>query len=606
MDQQSLPTLHDAVAAQAARTPDAVAVVDGSSALTYRDLMARAEALAGALADRGVGVDDTVAVLLDRSVTLAAALLGIMRAGAAYLPLETSTPPVRARQIIEDARAAVVLAADDTCIAELRAAGLDVVHPDSSAAAGSPPRVNGANLCAVYYTSGSTGRPKGVACTHEGWLNRLTWMQHRHGLRPGETVLHKTTLTFDDSAVELFWPLIVGGRVAMLPPRLHRDPRAIIEAAVEYQAVHLSFVPAMLELFLETLTPADLARLSALRSVLSSGEALRPALAARFFACFGARVSLDNTWGATEVSIDSTCHVCGPADGEATTAAVSLGRPIDRNEVLVLDGNLDPVADGEPGDLYIGGVGLARGYLHDPRRTADAFRPHPFRQGERLYRTGDRGWRGRDGLLHFLDRQDRQVKIRGVRIELGEVETVLRGCPGVADIAATVWQATPTDKRIACFVVTADATVTAATLREYAAQRLPAYAIPSSIAVIEHLPRLPSGKLDRQALPTPAAPEPVEYVVPRTPTEDAIARIWADVLGARRVGATDDFFVLGGHSLLAVRATARMIRAFGTEIPVSLIFESPTVDQAALRVEELVLASVRALTDEDAIRMASS
>jgi len=608
MDSQQV-CLHAAVEAQAARTPDAIAVTDGSAELTYAELMDRADEWAGALAARGVTVEDTVAVQLDRSVDLMCALLGILRVGAAYVPIEPGTPAARVRQVIDGARARVCLA-DDGAATGPAADGVDIVVASRVAGSAVPatwPVVDPANLCAVYFTSGSTGRPKGVACTHEGWANRMAWMQRHHRLEPGEAVLHKTTLTFDDAAVELFWPLRYGGRVVMLPPGEHRDPRAIIEAVVAHEIVHLNVVPSMLDLLLAELTEDDTARLPALRTVLSSGEALRPELVARFFARFGDAVALDNTWGATEASIDSTCRDCTPADGAATTGAVSIGRPIDGAEVLVLDPALEDVPDGEHGDLYIGGIGVARGYLGDQSRTAAAFVPHPWRPGERIYRTGDRGRWTADGMLEFLDRRDRQVKIRGVRIELGEVEAVLRAYPGVLDVAATAWQATPNDKRIACFAVVSDRSeATPTRLRAYATDHLPGYAVPASITVLDRLPRLPSGKLDWQALPTPEVAEQAEYVAARTPTEEAVARIWGSVLGVARVGATDEFFALGGHSLLVVRATAQMVRAFGIQIPISLIFEKSTVELAATWIEERVLQEVAALTDDDALRMAPS
>ena len=537
------PSLHAAVLTQGARTPDAVAVVDGKTELTYRDVLSGSQRIAGALIDRGTEPGDIVAVVPDRSAAMVAALLGILRVGAAYLPIEPGTPPARARQMVADARARHCLAApgDMDATAEALRSLADVLELTVASPSPAPslPTVEPDDLCAVYFTSGSTGRPKGVACTHRGWVNRMDWMQRHHPLATGETVLHKTTLTFDDAAVELFWPLAAGGRTAMLPPGAHRDPRAIIDAAIRYEAVHLNFVPSMLDLFLDELSDADLSGLGRLRSVLSSGEALPARLVERFLARFGDTVALDNTWGATEVSIDSTCHVCTPADVAGPATSVSIGRAIDGNEVLVLDERMHAVAGDRPGDLYIGGIGLARGYLHAPGRTAEAFLPHPWRAGERVYRTGDRGCRDAAGRLHYLDRQDRQVKIRGVRIELGEIEAVLRDCPGVYDVAATAWRGPGGDARIACFAVVGESGLTAARLREYAAESLPGYAVPSAIELLDGLPRLPSGKLDRQALPTPSAVEQDEYVAPRTAAERAVARIWQDLLGNARVGATE-------------------------------------------------------------------
>jgi amino acid adenylation domain-containing protein len=608
MDHHTIAGLHEAILSQAARTPDAVAVVDRDGQLTYRLLVERASAIAGLVRAHGVRPDDTVAVVLDRSVTLPAVLLGILAAGAAYVPLELDTPAARMTQIVQDAGVRLGVAVDDRATNVLRDAGCSVLHPGAEPAVALSPEpvlVRPDSLCSLYYTSGSTGRPKGVASTHRGWLNRMAWMQRRHNLGRGEAVLQKTTLTFDDAAVEVFWPLMVGATVAMLPAGLHRDPRAIAEYAIRFCAVHLNFVPSVLELFLDGLTDDDLVRLSSLRSVLTSGEALRPALAGRFFERFGDRVSLDNTWGATECSIDSTCHPCGPADAASPAPAVSLGRPIDGNEVFVLDAMAQPVPDGESGELYIGGVSLARGYHGDPAATAAAFLPHPWRPGDRIYRTGDRGRRQADGSIEFDGRRDRQVKIRGVRIELGEVESVLRGAPGIADVAVMVREAGPDDVQIACFVAAEpDAAVSPAALGAYARRFLPEYAVPSSILVDTVLPRLPSGKLDWEALRTvESRPSGGTGVAPRTPTEQAVAGIWAGVLGVTGMAATDDFFARGGHSLLAMRATAQMIRSFGVEIPVRLIFDHRTVEAAALHVEELVTADVEELSNDEVIRL---
>jgi amino acid adenylation domain-containing protein len=546
-----------------------------------------------------------VAVLLHRSVDLLAGLLGILKAGGAYVPLEPDTPVARVATLLADAGCPVVLVQPELAGTVVAAGGtpLLVAEAGNGPALPEPVPVRPDNLCAVYFTSGSTGQPKGVACTHRGWVNRMWWMQRRHGLRPGDTVLHKTTLTFDDSAVELFWPLLVGGRVAMLGPRLHRDPRAILDAAIRYGAVHVNFVPSVLELVLDTMGEADVGRLAALRSVLSSGEALRPALVRQFLHRFGKRVCLDNTWGVTEVSIDSTYHVCSAADARSPAAAVSLGQPIDNTDIVVLDRQGRPLPVGVTGELCIGGVGLARGYLNDPARTAVAFVPHPYRPGQRLYRTGDRGRMRADGSLEFLDRTDNQVKIRGVRVELGEVEATLRQHPRVIDAAVIAWQATPGDKRLAAYVVLAVAGGQAvAEVRELLRERLPSYAVPGSIAVVPALPRLASGKLDRRALPAPdpGSGHDGEYRAPATASERTVAQIWAEVLGLPRIGVDDNFFAIGGHSLLGVRILTRMRQAFGLDLSMSLMFERPTIAAAAARVEELLLAEIEALSEEEA------
>ncbi|WP_314410598.1 non-ribosomal peptide synthetase [Streptomyces kroppenstedtii] len=599
-------TLHELVALRAAAQPDAVALVDADGATTsYAALDAAANAVARRLIARGVGPDIPVGLLIDRSVQLVVGLLGILKAGGAYLPIEPATPAARIATLLTDAGAPVCLTVPEHAGTVTAGGAVPLTVDPADRAAPPAMSVHPDHLCAVYYTSGSTGRPKGVACTHRGWVNRMAWMQHRHGLRPGETVLHKTTLPFDDAAVEILWPLITGGTVALLPPGLHRDPRALVDAAVRHRAVHVQFVPSVLDLFLEELTPDDIAALRPnLRSVLSSGEALRPVLVERFRAAFGDTVSLDNTWGATEVSIDSTFHVCGPQDTHGT-GAVSLGRPMDNNEVLVLDHRLSPLPPGVPGELCIAGTGLARGYLGDPAKTAAAFVPHPYRPGERVYRTGDRGRMRPDGTFVYLERMDRQVKVRGVRVELGEVEAALREHRAVTDAAVVTRRVPSGDLRLAAYVALDDAGTTVHELREHLSARLPGYAVPSTVTVLPALPRSASGKLSPSLLPEPdpADHQRADHVAPRDETERIIADIWADVLSLPRIGVLDDFFSFGGHSLIATRAVNRMRQAFDAQLPLSVIFERPTVAGTAEYIHDLILAEIEAMSDDEARRL---
>ncbi|MFG1644976.1 amino acid adenylation domain-containing protein [Amycolatopsis sp. NPDC049252] len=595
--------LHELVADQAARTPGAVAVVQDGRRLTYAELDAWSDEVAAELTRHGAGPDVVVGVLLDRSPVMVAALLGVLKAGSAYLPIEPESPPARIAELLADARSPVCLTEDRLAdvVAAAGCAPLTVAAAGARpAGAGVPSGVRPGNLVAVYYTSGSTGKPKGVACTHAGWVNRIHWMGRYHPLAPGDTVLHKTTLTFDDAAVEIFWPLTTGATVALLGAGQHRDPRAIADAVIRYRAVHVQFVPSVLELFLDVVDERDAARMDALRSVLSSGEALRPALVGRFRERFGDRVVLDNTWGATEVSIDSTCRDC-VAEDSVGTGAVSIGRPIDNNEVLVLDRRFDHQPIGAPGELCIGGTGLARGYLGDPRRTAEVFVPHPERAGERIYRTGDWGRLTADGSLTYLYRRDDQVKIRGVRVELGEVDHALRAHPAVSDAAVLAWTTVSGDRRLAAYVV---ATCTAKDVLEHLRARLSGYAVPSSVTVLEVLPRHANGKLNRRLLPEPETTESeLDYVAPATATEEVLANIWAAVLERDRVGTDDDFFAIGGHSLLATRVIARMRQVFAVDLPVTLLFERPTVGRAAAAVEQIVLADVTRLTEEETRRL---
>ncbi|MEH1167102.1 non-ribosomal peptide synthetase [Micromonospora sp. CPCC 205539] len=591
-----MTSLDEMFARQARRTPSATAAVDDDGTLDYATLDARVTDVAAALRDAGVRPDQPVGLILDRSVQMAVAVLAVLRAGGAYVPIEPETPPAKRAAILADA-AATVCVVEPALAEEVRAAGRTAVVPADvprGAKPAEPTAPHPDQLCALYYTSGSTGRPKGVACTHGGWANRMRWMQERHHLQPGETVLQKTTLTFDDAAVELLWPLLVGGRVALLAPGAHRDPRAIIDAAIRHEAVHLQFVPSVFDLFLETLTDADVAGLTRLRSVLCSGEALRPELVRRFFARFPDGVSLDNTWGATEVSIDSTFHICRPADGLADGASVPIGAPMTGNRVTVRDDRHRPVRVGEVGELCIGGVGLARGYQGDPRRTAAAFVPDPDGFGARMYRTGDRGAQRPDGTLAFVDRVDHQVKIRGVRIELGEVETALRGHPEIAD--AVVLALGTGTKHLAAYLVPRQAGACSVDdVRAHLRGLLTSYAVPTHFTVLDRLPLHPNGKVDRAALaalPVPGADEGA-LLAPRTITEETVAEIWCAVLGVERIGVDQDFFAAGGHSLLAVRILSRLRQAFGLDIPLRLIFDHPTIAASASELERLVLADLK-------------
>jgi amino acid adenylation domain-containing protein len=600
--------LHELFEEQVKAVPDAVAVVDDCGEITYSELDQWADQIALSLREHGAGPDVVIGVLLDRSAQMVAALLGVLKSGSAYLPIETDTPPARIRQLLTTAAApACVLRSDLVPVVE-QAGCRPITVPDRDCGDVVPARaastVDPDSLVAVYYTSGSTGTPKGVACTHAGWVNRMSWMGRHHPLRQGETVLHKTTLTFDDAAVEIFWPLLNGARVALLGPGLHRDPRAILDAAIRYDAVHVQFVPSVLELFLHTVTECDVERLGPLRSVLSSGEALRPEVVRRFRAVFGDRIVLDNTWGATEVSIDSTCHVCDDRDAEADRGTVSVGLPIDNNEVLVLDSRMTRTPVGLAGELYIGGIGLARGYLGDPRRTAEAFLPHPERAGERIYRTGDWGKLTESGSVTFLTRRDDQVKIRGVRVELGEVEHALRTYAPVADAAVLAWEHAPGDKRLAAYVMprTGEAGITTKELLTHLRSALPVYLLPSSIAVLPRLPRHANGKLDKRGLPLPDPLSTMDelaeqYVAPRSAVEEIVTEIWSGVLGLPRMGVHDDFFTTGGHSLLATRAIGRMRHVFATDLPLTLIFEHSTPANAAAALEAMLVVEMPKLDD---------
>ncbi|MFI5783168.1 amino acid adenylation domain-containing protein [Nocardia sp. NPDC051570] len=586
--------LHELVSRQARRTPEAVAVEHGSLRLNYAELDCMSTQFAHLLRAGGLRVGQPVGILLDRSLELVVCLLGVLKAGGVFIPVDPDLPPMRAQQLL-DAAGAVLCVSDDVTWA----GDISVVPADLNALADlpiDPPGVSvrPEDLVSIYYTSGSTGRPKGVANTHLGWVNRLWWMHKQHGLLMGEGVLHKTVLSFDDSAVELFWPLIVGGRVVLLDPGMHRDPRAILRATIDHEVSVLQFVPSMLGLFLDELTDETVAELHRLRHVISSGEVLRPELIARFHERFG-RVGckLHNQWGPTEASIDASFHTCMPQ--EANDVTVPIGHPIANCQVHVLDESMLSVPPGVEGELFIGGMGLARGYWNDPAKTAEAFVPNPFQAGQRLYRTGDRATRAGDGTLIFRGRRDHQVKIRGVRLELGEVESVLSEHPGVANITVTKWEPNPGDHRLVGYVVPKTAeSRDADELLAWARSRLPSAAVPGSVVFLDEMPLTASGKVDRKRLPQPGrnghgSARSSTFTPPRTECELLVAEVWDEFLEVRDVH--DNFFAQGGHSLLATRVVSRLSRVLDVELPLLLLFENPTIAGLAAAVESALMDS---------------
>ncbi|HEX3606333.1 MAG TPA: amino acid adenylation domain-containing protein, partial [Candidatus Dormibacteraeota bacterium] len=509
------PLLHRWIERQAALTPDATAVVGESESLTYRELDARANRLARRLRRLGVRVDDPVAICADRSPALIVGLLGILKAGGAYLPLDPSYPSERLAFMIEDGldgvAKPVLLAQVDLLAASVAGAGARLIDLDAAAGpagdADNPqlaPLDGGAgadNLAYVIYTSGSTGRPKGVMSTHRGVVNRIAWAQRAYGLTPDDRVLQKTPVSFDVSVPELFWPLVVGARLVLARSGGHRDPAYLMRRIEEQGVTTVHFVPPMLQAFLAHLPQAGLDRCRSLRRVMASGEALPAELAARFHELLGGApgpAELYNLYGPTEASVEVTAHRTLPGPARRT---VPIGRPIANLGLWLLDPELQPVPLGVPGELYIGGIGgtgLARGYLRRPGLTAERFVPHPLgRPGERLYRTGDLARFSADGEIEFLGRTDDQVKLRGFRIEPGEIEAALAGHPAVREAAVVT-----REERLVAYVVPAGPgpRPEAGELRDALRRVLPEHMVPADFALVDALPLTPSGKVDRGAL----------------------------------------------------------------------------------------------------------
>ncbi|WP_411122645.1 amino acid adenylation domain-containing protein [Streptomyces sp. x-19] len=592
--------LHELVEDQVRRRPHAIAVTCGTRQLTYAELNARANRLARYLRARGVGPGHTVAVVLDATREAVVAVLAVLKAGGAYVPVDPGYPADRLALILADSRARLALTQDSGTATPAGLSGvpvLDLARERSRIAAQSgenlPPAASSADLAYAIYTSGSTGRPKGVAVPHRGVVNYLTYLTRTFEIDEHDVVLARTALTFDPSVRDLFAPLSVGARVVVMPPDEAKDPHALLAAIEEQQVTAvLSIVPSMLDVLGATaVRPPG----SALRLVMTTGEALTPAHARRARR-LGAEFVLVNQYGPTECT--NTSAFRSVTDRDVEDGRIPIGQPIPNARCYVLGEHLEVLPPGAVGELCIAGPGVTRGYLHDPRRTAEHYVPDPFGPpGERMYRTGDLArWRA-DGTLEFHGRRDNQVKVRGHRIELGELEAVLARHPDVAQAVAAargeglertlvsyvVWrspdgrQPSPEDRRSA--------------LLDFLRATLPAAMVPSAVVELGALPLTPNGKVDRKALPAPDIEQQRRaYRAPADAVERTIASVWEEVLGRERVGTHDDFFELGGHSLRATQVAARLRHRLGREIPLQMVFTYPTITAFARALDDTARA----------------
>ncbi|MFG3016839.1 amino acid adenylation domain-containing protein [Streptomyces cinerochromogenes] len=570
-------TLHRLFEQRAAQNPDAVAVVCGTETLTYRQLDERANRLAHRLrAVPGIGPDVPVGVCLERSPAMVWTLLGILKAGAAYVPLDPEHPAERLAYLVADSGAPLIVT-DTTHAAqlpegpELLAVDRPADLPDTLPTDAPEPAAEPGDLCYLIYTSGSTGRPKGVRIEHRGVVNYLAGMQHAFPLAEGEAFLQATPLSFDVSAYEIFWPLWQGATVVLVPGSDRLDMTEVSRLMRAHRVVGLHFVPSLLDLFVSRVRPADCTHL---RYAFASGEPLQPTLVSRFTERFPG--DLVNLYGATEVSVDTTYWRASRTD---PAGPVRAGRPMVNQTVYVLDPDRRPVPAGVLGEVYLGGDSVGRGYHRRPELTAERFVADPFRGG-RMYRTGDLGRFTADGELDLLGRMDRQVKLRGVRVELGEIETTLLTHDQVGACAVVVREDTPGDKRLVAYCVPApDGRVEAGELREWAAERLPRAVLPSAFVILPELPLNRNGKVDHAALPDLGSDgySTAGYTGPRDEIEAEIAGIMAGVLGVDRVGIHDGFFEAGGHSLLAIQLVNQLESATGVRIGLRRLFQSPTV-----------------------------
>ncbi|MFE3031380.1 amino acid adenylation domain-containing protein [Streptomyces canus] len=593
--------VYELAAARSAATPDTIAVVSGGRCLSYAALMTRAGRLAAYLRATGVGPDTVVGLCLPRGADLITAVLAVWQAGGAYLPLDPGYPAERLEFMLADSRAAVLVGTaevvEDLPLRRVRVVALDDPAVQGALAASAVPEASAAVhpdcLAYVIYTSGSTGTPKGVMVSHGSLVNYVHWFNERFEVSRRDRVLVSSSPSFDAFGIELYPGLAAGGTLVVAPPSgVAADPDGLIETMTAQQVTLLPTVPAMLSLLTGR---AALAGCSAIRGVVCGGEQLTGQAAAALTRILP--VPLHNVYGPTEATIDVTGHTYEQV-GDQAEGVVPIGVPAANTRLYVLARDLSPAPLGVPGELFVGGANLARGYTRAPVLTAERFVADPFGSaGSRLYRTGDRVRWNESGQLEFLGRLDDQVKVRGFRIEPREIEAALAGHPGVRT-AVVIVIGDGVAARLAAYLTPAaagEAIPSVADLREHLRRRVPDFMIPATFTELADLPLTPTGKVDRAALPDPdqAGPQSVhQYVAPATRTEELLAGFWADVLGRTWIGTHDNFFELGGHSLLATQVVSRIREVFGVELPLTAMFHEPTIAETAATIDRAMFAAV--------------
>lgn len=576
--------LHELFDEQVRRTPTKKAVTFEGEDLTYDELRTRANQVAHYLQKQGVKPDSLVAICMHRSLDLVIALYGVLKAGAAYVPLDPEYPPQRLQFMLTDAAAPVLLTHTRLLPSIPTHAGLTICLDRDWNSISSEPTVTPVasvkpdNLAYMIYTSGSTGQPKGAMNTHRGICNRLLWMQEQYRLTAADKILQKTPYSFDVSVWEFFWPLLAGAEMVVARPGGHRDPTYLVNVINQESITVTHFVPSMLRIFVEE---PGVETCKSLRHVICSGEALGFDLQQTFFKCSSAQ--LHNLYGPTEAAVDVSHWTCRR---DEERQLVPIGRPVANTELYILDRLLHPVPIGVPGELYIGGIQVGRGYHNRPDLTADRFIADPFRSEPeaRLYKTGDLCRWLPDGVIEYIGRLDFQVKIRGLRVELGEIEAAIKATQ-LVKACAVLAHDNDGEKQIIAYVVwQAGMMHSADALREYLRNTLPEYMLPAYFIRLSELPLTPNGKLDKRALPSITA-DPIELnstrVPPRSEVEQQIAEVWAHALGHKNMGCDDNFFDLGGDSLRMMRVRNELQRCFNRELPIVEMFRCTTIRKLA-------------------------
>ncbi|HET8843481.1 MAG TPA: amino acid adenylation domain-containing protein, partial [Ktedonobacteraceae bacterium] len=584
---------HELFEAQVRRTPEALAVVDGKVRLSYDELNQRANRLARHLVQAGAGPEILVALLAERGWQLLTAILAVFKAGGAYLPLDPAYPPARLQHILEHSRARLVLSTaeclpllGETPFSQGTEACITIesaLQSEQFATGNFSTCLTPDHLAYVIYTSGSTGQPKGAMLEQRGMINHLYVKIRDLRLDAGDRVAQTASQCFDISVWQMLAPLLVGASVEVFPPEITRDPFELLRRVAKRRITILETVPALLQVALTSfkrpvMAPPDQATL---RWLLLTGEALPPELIQRWFACYP-YIPLLNAYGPTECSDDVTHHpLLAPLPSERLFTPI--GHPVANTQLYVLNSSLEPLPAGLVGELYVGGVGVGRGYLGDPMRTAEAFLPDPFSSeaGARLYKTGDLARWLPDGTLEYFGRSDSQVKVRGYRIELGEIEAILSQSSALDQCIVLVREDLSGHRSLAAYVTLNPGSDSPQPeeLARFLRERLPEYMVPSTFFMLERLPLNANGKIDRQALlalelPVGSAEQTEE---PCSPLEEVLALIWAEVLEVERIDSRKNFFELGGHSLLAAQVMARLGEVFEMDFPLRWIFETPTL-----------------------------
>lgn len=597
--------MHDLFEIQAEKTPAAAAAIFAGQEYTYEELNQRANQLAHYLQKLGVGPETLVGLCVERSLEMLVGLLGILKAGGAYLPLDPAFPAERLSFMLSDAQSPVLLTQKSLAgqlsaltTPSLRNPTILCLDSDWATISGMPqtppPCLSTAdNLAYTIYTSGSTGRPKGVQVLHQAVVNFLQTMSQQPGLTANDILLSVTTLSFDIAVLELFLPLSVGATVVLVSRAAAADGAQLLEKLLSSQITVMQATPATWRLLLASGWQGDKTL-----KILCGGEALPRTLAEQLLE---RGASVWNLYGPTETTIWSAVHQVEKEENK-----VSIGHPIANTQIYLLDKQMRPVPIGVPGELYIAGEGLARGYFGRTALTAERFIPDPFslKPGKRMYKTGDQGRYFPDGTIQFLGRNDHQVKVRGFRIELGEIEAVLSRHPGVAETAIITYQDASESSSLAAYVVPVAIQPPAVSdLRDHLRETLPDYMVPAAFVFLESLPLTPNGKIDRKALPAPGRDQfegVLAFIAPSTDFEEILAEVWQELLRLEAIGIHDNFFNLGGHSLLATQVISRVRDRFEVDLPVRVLFEAPTIAELGARIEQILLAEIEALAENEA------